>query len=386
MTITHIAANYIFDGKRFIKNSYISVDQTGSILYVGQENQAKSERERMIFYNGIICPAFVNAHCHIELSGFKNKTVLGEGLTSFIKSIQKNKENEQNYSQQCIENADNIMYQNGIQVVADIMNGDYSLKTKLKSNIFYYSFFEMYGLKKISSSKLDYEKNNIYSLFHSNNLPISVTPHSFYSVGEVLMKYIISNSDDIFSIHFMESVEEAELFYNYSGKLKDFLFNSKDLLDSFDCKAYIYKCLKELKRLNKNIILVHNTELLPEFVDNCNNVFLCLCPHSNMMISNRLPSQKLLQKDLQFVVGTDSLASNENLCILSELKTLSYYYSFIGLDKLLKWASYNGAKALKVNNKFGSFELGMNPGILLIEDVDLINMKLLKETKIRRLF
>ena len=54
----HLAANYVFDGRIFIKNSRLSFDDGGQLVSVGVENSGFEEKERMIFYNGIICPRF----------------------------------------------------------------------------------------------------------------------------------------------------------------------------------------------------------------------------------------------------------------------------------------------------------------------------------------
>ena len=53
----HFAANYIFDGARLVKHSVLSFDN-GRLVAVGEENSGFIERERMIFYNGILCPHF----------------------------------------------------------------------------------------------------------------------------------------------------------------------------------------------------------------------------------------------------------------------------------------------------------------------------------------
>jgi hypothetical protein len=58
----HFAANYIFDGENFIKNSLITTNSEGLILSVGNENDAVVERPRMIFYNGIILPQIINIY------------------------------------------------------------------------------------------------------------------------------------------------------------------------------------------------------------------------------------------------------------------------------------------------------------------------------------
>ena len=56
----HLAANYVFDGRIFIKNCRLSFNDDGQLVSVGDEKSGFEEKERMIFYNGIICPYFDN--------------------------------------------------------------------------------------------------------------------------------------------------------------------------------------------------------------------------------------------------------------------------------------------------------------------------------------
>ena len=84
----------------------------------------------------------------------------------------------------------------------------------------------------------------------------------------------------------------------------------------------------------------------------------------------------LLQNKCNIVVGTDSLASNHQLNILEELKTISKKFPQISIETLLQWATINGARALQMDDTLGSFEKGKQPGVVLIENVT--NKKLRK--------
>ncbi len=77
-----------------------------------------------------------------------------------------------------------------------------------------------------------------------------------------------------------------------------------------------------------------------------------------------------LENKCNVIIGTDSLASNHQLNILEELKTISKNFPAITAETLLTWATINGAKALQMDNKLGSFEKGKKPGIVLIENVE----------------
>ena len=69
------------------------------------------------------------------------------------------------------------------------------------------------------------------------------------------------------------------------------------------------------------------------------------------------------------VLGTDSLASNHTLNLLSEIKVMKNAFPFLSQIELLQFATFNGALALGIEDKYGSFKRGKQPGIILIEDL-----------------
>jgi cytosine/adenosine deaminase-related metal-dependent hydrolase len=83
----------------------------------------------------------------------------------------------------------------------------------------------------------------------------------------------------------------------------------------------------------------------------------------------------LMQHTDNIVLGTDSLASNDQLSILAEIKTLQQNFKELDLAVLLKWATSNGAKALQMDKNLGSFEKGKQPGVLLIDETGLEKVK-----------
>jgi imidazolonepropionase-like amidohydrolase len=57
----------------------------------------------------------------------------------------------------------------------------------------------------------------------------------------------------------------------------------------------------------------------------------------------------------------------------------------LSVEDLISWATVNGARALKKEDRFGIIEPGKKPGLLLLQNVDLINMKLLPDSFVTRL-
>ncbi|RYZ97302.1 MAG: amidohydrolase, partial [Sphingobacteriaceae bacterium] len=139
---------------------------------------------------------------------------------------------------------------------------------------------------------------------------------------------------------------------------------------------------------NQEVLLVHNT------CTNLKDIYFikrfdrrihwCFCPNANIYIEKRLPKINLfLDQGFNITLGTDSLASNSKLCILSEMRVIQQKFPAISTATLLKWATVNGAEYLGLDENIGTIEPGKTPGLNLITGLD--DMKITPDTKVRRL-
>jgi cytosine/adenosine deaminase-related metal-dependent hydrolase len=116
---------------------------------------------------------------------------------------------------------------------------------------------------------------------------------------------------------------------------------------------------------------LHTLHLQPSTFNPQPSTHYCLCPNANLYITGQLPDVNLLlEQQCNILLGTDSLASNHQLSILEEIKTLQQYFSSIPLQTMLQWATINGAKALQTDKTLGSFEKGKTPGIVHIDQLN----------------
>ena len=74
----------------------------------------------------------------------------------------------------------------------------------------------------------------------------------------------------------------------------------------------------------------------------------------------------LMNEERNICIGTDSLASNHQLSIYSELQSINKQYPGIGWETLLRWGTGNGARALRMADVVGSISVGMQPGLVVI--------------------
>jgi hypothetical protein len=97
------------------------------------------------------------------------------------------------------------------------------------------------------------------------------------------------------------------------------------------------------------------------------------------------PVQSLVQNKTRICLGTDSLASNSDLSILEEMKTIARHFPRYSLHRLLKWATLNGANALGFDDYLGTLAKGKTPGLNLIKNLDTEELALSPDSEVEML-
>lgn len=374
-----------------LSKGIITTDDDGLIVDVEDTKGKLAESSSLEFHNGIIIPGFVNCHCHLELSHLRGKVNKGKGLGEFIMNIRNNRSSGSDLIVKAAGDADKEMYNEGVVLCADICNTSLTFSLKNKSRIKYYNLLEVFGIDPAGAERRINEASALEAEAIRHGLAYSVIPHSPYSVSLTLFRLLRERFPEpaVNSIHFQETEGEAAFLSNLSGPLRT-SYEAAGLLPEKPELASTHSgaILNELSP-GGNLILVHNTYTDRDTIRKLKkrqNLFWCLCPASNIYIENTVPPVELLVNEgCRIVTGTDSLASNTSLSILAELKIIQQHYPDTGLEDLVRWSTYNGAAALNQLNTFGLIGNGAKPGLLLIENADLHNFRLLPESTIRRL-
>lgn len=395
-----IGATYIFPMNRPpIKNGIVVCTPEGEIVDIIDRKGDLSEEHGLEFYSGIITPGFVNAHSHLELSDLHGKIPRNTGLAGFLGEIHKLRDfqNLDQEQERIIRAADKKMWAEGIAAVGDISNTPKSLNIKKSSKIYYHNFIEAFGLLPSRAEKAFRIASDTLEEFQKNGLEGSITPHAAYSVSDDLFRLISDEArqyKSILSIHHQESDEENLFVSMSSGPLarhfqKNIQLEIPEPAFQFDDSTD--RILNSLPLENK-LIFVHNTFLNQARIKKIQNfrdpelTHFCVCPSANLYIEDRLPPVDLMvQNGLNICLGTDSLASNHRLSIVNEMYQLQNHFPAHNLELILSWATINGAKALGIENNFGNLAIGKSPGINLITGLDLKNLTLQPNSKVKRL-
>ncbi|WP_433895543.1 amidohydrolase family protein [Sphingobacterium mizutaii] len=370
-----------------IKRGVVAMDDQGIVK--GVFNPGEIDENLVEQFKGALIPGFVNAHCHLELSHLLGVVPRSTGLPSFLSAVINERGNHESKLEAAMEEADKMMYDNGIQAVGDHVNSAVTAKIKENSPIKYHTFVEVMATNKEDVvTRIDNAKE---IEFHFDYKHSSITPHAPYSGSKFLFKTLKKaiSEDNIISIHNQESDEENKLFRYKKGEFLEFFKKMDMVMEDFRAQARnsLQSFLPYIPSKNK-LILVHNTYTSIkdlDFVDRMGrSVYFCFCPKANLYIEDRIPKiDNFLLGGHDIVIGTDSLASNDTLDILEELKVIHQEFPDLDFNETIKWATLNGAKALNLESELGSLEVGKKPGLVLLEGMD--TFKLNPKVKVRRI-
>lgn len=414
-----ISADYIFTiSSEPIKKGVIVIDDDGTILEVtkgDEELRNKKQDPEIEYYEGIICPGFINTHCHLELSHLHSQIPEGTGIAGFIKEIISKRSGFSNEQiQEAIAAAEAEMIKNGIVAVGDISNNNSTFGQKGQGNLLYHTFIEVFDLNPDKADEVFEKAIALKKQLATLNFKLSnsIVPHAPYTVSEKLLKLINTNTSEnngILSIHNQESEAENELFISKSGKIYD-AFKNMGINTGLLRQTGLNSLQSTLPFLNlaSKLLLVHNTFTSREDVKWAQEqmwsqeariknqeqkskiqdprseiLYWCTCPNANMYIENKLPNYNyFIEENVRVTIGTDSLASNWSLSVLDELKTIVKQYPEIPLQTLLLWATKNGADFLGFT-QLGTIEKGKKPGLNLLKNIG--GLKITSKTEVLKL-
>ena len=377
---------YIFTGYKLLPAGHVLItDEKGVIEDLVPIKDAGDGIE---YLEGMLSPGFINAHCHLELSHLKGRIPENTGLVEFVFKIITERHFPEAEIVSAIKIAEVEMLQNGIVAVGDICNTVHTITQKTKQLLRYHNFIEVAGFVPAGAQTRFNAALEICHQFNAaaqppttNHQPqTSIVPHAPYSVSPELFQLINTHpGNNLLTIHNQETIAEELFFKERSG---DFLQLYEKLnIDISFFKASGKSSLQSWwPNFNKgqSIILVHDVTTTKEDIECIQQpttnhqppTYFCLCPNANLYITNQLPDVNMLMREqCNIVLGTDSLASNHQLSILEEMKTLQSHFPEIQTTSLLQWATLNGAKALQMDDIVGSFEKGKKPGIVLIDAI-----------------
>lgn len=195
-------------------------------------------------------------------------------------------------------------------------------------------------------------------------LSSSIAPHAPYTLSDQTFEKVITYAEQIsvgIHTHLHETQDEIQ-----------------QSLQQFGMRPIAR--LQKLGLLGPNFVAAHCVHLNEDEMDVLTEYgcHVAHCPTSNLKLASGIaPVTQLLQKGVSVGLGSDGAASNNRLDIFSEMRLAALLAKGISGDatavpahQALAMATIQGAKAMCLDNKIGSLELGKLADITAVRIAD----------------
>ena len=196
---------------------------------------------------------------------------------------------------------------------------------------------------------------------HSKLITVGFGPHAIYTVAESSLEKVATLAAELdiaIQIHLHETPGEVLLAVEQNGERP---------LDS----------LHRLGLLGPRTQCVHMTDLGDQDIAllAATGTHVVHCPRSNMKLAaGACPVTRLLAQSVNVALGTDSAASNNALNMFGEMQSATLLAKLSSRDAAalpaadaLAMATINGARALGLDDRIGSLEVGKLADIIAVD-------------------
>ncbi len=357
-----------------IKDGAVVVGE-GRILQVGEYREICKQSSGTVCHHGkgAIMPALVNTHTHLELCALRDLGLKSEPFIDWLKDLVEKRLilSTQEVEEAIIFGIDRLK-QTGTILVGDISNTGISIPLLDSNQIKATVFLEIIGAKA-ETAKAHWDRLASHLLSERANVSVTLAAHSLYSVYKEILRQV-KNWGEVhkktISIHLAESKEEMLFLQTGDGPLKDFLEDIGALDPHYIPPGLSpVASLAAMDFLDSRTLCVHLVHVSDEDIGvlKQKRAKACICPLSNAKLRVGIPPlDKLLKMGISVALGTDSLASNEDLNLFREMGYLRRKFPSVSAHQLLMMATIYGAEALGMDNILGSIEVDKEAHLIFI--------------------
>lgn len=328
------------------------------------------------FKHGVILPGVINAHTHLELSVMQGHVPDGLPFSEWAYRVitERTSYDELATITACRDGIGQLI-DCGTVGVGDIANhGNVSLPLLESSGLTAHVFHEVTGFQDaVAESRFD-EFHRRWSTIAPSFVSHSITPHALYSVSPRLLRFIDDHARQNqlrLSIHLAESIDEVYFLNSGTGPMKTMIEKIGRWDGSWKSpSATPVGYAEALRLLGPHMMAVHAVHVSDHDIAvlRSNGVSVCLCPRSNRKIDvgGSAPVRKLIDAGINVCLGTDSLASNDDLNLWNEARALRQLEPSLSDDERLRIMTLNGATALGWEKTMGSIAVGKSSRCIVV--------------------
>jgi cytosine/adenosine deaminase-related metal-dependent hydrolase len=172
-------------------------------------------------------------------------------------------------------------------------------------------------------------------------------------------------------MHLAESHEELRLLSNGDGEFRDLLeersmWDEQAILPGSRPLDYLRTLANSPRSLviHGNYLASDEIHFISERRDRMSVIY---CPRTHDYFGHSdYPLREMLTRGVRVALGTDSRASNPDLSLLSEMRSLNTHFADVPPDEVLRMATLYGAEALGLVDAVGTLTCGKSADMIAL--------------------
>ncbi len=353
--------------------------------------------------NAAIIPGLVNAHTHLELSDVATPLQPSDPFTAWLKAVIAYRRSRSKTDAVARGTEESRRW--GTTVIGDIAGADWNPAQGDPAGPRVMAFLECLGLApERTATQLDRARAHLSGMTADDDPDLDpqcpgrpetagalshgvrqtrrpraialrgLSPHAPYSVHPDLFRGLVDlavGARAPVAMHLAETRAELELLAGGTGPFRPFL---EELgawrADAIPPGTRPLDYLRELARLD-NALIIHGNYLDDaeiDFVAAHRNLSVVYCPRTHAFFRHDPhPWRRLLARDVNVSLGTDSRASTPDLGLWNELLFLRKLAPDLDPAQLLRMGTWNGACALGLETEVGSLAVGKAADLAVVD-------------------
>jgi cytosine/adenosine deaminase-related metal-dependent hydrolase len=368
-----------------IRDGWVAVEQ-GIILDVGGPKDDAGRAgdgvaRRTDLGAVVIMPALVNAHTHLELSWLRGRIRPASRFMAWVSGMMRERlQSADGRNKDVVRSAMVLaleeMKASGTGLAGDITNSLAHLDALDESGLEGVAFHEVIKFRAPDAEEfIEESRRRMDAAGAVKRWRLALAPHAPYSVAPSVFQALVAARprlrDAHMSVHVSESQEEVEFIGRGSGGWPEVLKR----LGAWDPDWRAPGCspIRYLDRVgfwDARTLAVHAVQAGGDdlAVLARRGATVVTCPRSNAWVGAGVPPvEAFYRSGARVAIGTDSLASVDDLNLFSELAALRRLAPGVVASDLLRSATLSGAEALGFGETHGAIERGRRAVLIAVD-------------------